>query len=311
MKKPNFFVVGAAKAGTTSIYNYLKPHPQVYVSPIKEPNFFSTDINPEKFRKNYKKEIEKDYDKYFKYGEESHLTFIRDLNDYLKLFEKVSTEKAIGEFSTSYLYSKVAAQNIKDFNPDAKIIIVLRNPIERAFSHYLMDLKIGYTNLSFWEAIQRDINSKEKEWGITHLYLELGLYYKQVKRYLNTFDKSQVKIFLFEELKNTEEFVKALYRFLEIDGNLHFPDTSKVYNKSKVPKYKNLYFWASNLGIIRFSQKIFPTGLKKSIKNILFSSENLPKLSVKEKEFLKEYYKKDIENLSNLIDKDLNFWLKV
>ncbi len=310
--KPNFFVVGAAKSGTTSIYNYIKPHPDVYLSPIKEPNFFSTDIDPERFRKGYKKEIEVDLKKFFENGmkEEIHLTFIRDWDDYLKLFSKVKNEKAIGEFSTSYLYSKVAAKNIKDTIPEAKIIMVLRNPIERAFSHYLMDLKIGYTNLTFKEALEKDINAKEKGWGISSLYIELGMYYEQVKRYLEKFDSSQVKIYLFEDLKNTDQFIKDLYKFLNLDPELYFPDTSKRYNKGKAPKYKTLFYYATKFGIVDKVRNILPDDIKNKAKKLLFTEKNIPKMTEEEKAYLREIFEDDIKNLSKLINRDLSHWLK-
>ncbi len=310
--KPNFFVVGAAKSGTTSVYNYIKPHPDVYLSPIKEPNFFSTDIDIEKFSKTYKKEIEVDLDKFFQSGmkDEIHLTFIRDKENYLKLFSKVKNEKVIGEFSTSYLYSKEAAKNIKEFNPNAKIMMILRNPIERAFSHYLMDLKIGYTNLSFMEALRQDIESHEKGWGITHLYIEIGMYYEQVKRYLDNFDQSQIKIYLFDDLKNTGKFLNDLYEFLDLDKSLYFPDPSKRYNKGKAPKYKNLFYYSTQLGIVKLLRGILPNSLKSKAKKVLFSEQNIPKMTKEEKEFLKEIFKEDIQNLSKLINRDLSHWLE-
>ena len=310
-KLPNFFVVGAAKAGTTSIYNYIKLHPEVYVSLIKEPNFFSTDIDVSKFRKTYKKEIELGYEQFYKYGTQAHLTFIRSWEDYYKLFENVKNEKAIGEFSTSYLYSKIAAKNIYNNIENAKIIIVLRNPIERAFSHYIMDLKIGYTNLSFMEAIKKDMNAKEKGWGITSLYLELGEYYEQVKRYLDIFPKESVKIYLFEDLKNTKNLILDLYEFLNVNPDLYFPDVSQKFNRGKIPKSKTLFYFATKIGFINLGRKIMPSYIKNKFKKLLFSEKSLPRLTDNEKKFLISYYEKDVKKLSELIERDLSSWLKV
>ena len=310
-KLPNFFVVGAAKAGTTSIYNYIKQHPEVYLSPIKEPNFFSTDIDINKFRKNYRKEIEEAYKQFFKYGKSTHLTFIRNWNDYYKLFESVNDEKAIGEFSTSYLYSKVAAKNIYNNIENAKIIIVLRNPIERAFSHYIMDLKIGYTNLGFMEAIKKDMNAKEKGWGITSLYLELGEYYEQVKRYIEIFPQRNIKIYLFEDLKNTKDFVLDIYKFLNINPDIYFPDITQKFNKGKVPKLKTTFYIAKKIGLIDLGRRITPSIVKNRLKKIFFSEKSLPKLTKEEKNFLISYYEDDIKKLSKLIERDLSHWFNI
>src|SRR6056297_944384 len=139
-KTPNLFIVGAAKAGTTSLYHYLKSHGDVYFSPVKEPNYFSTDIKTAEFTSIYKRNVDvvpKDF--YNKKPEKNiQLSFIRDENRYRNLFQWVNGKSVVGECSTSYLYSKEAAENIIKFNPKAKIIIVLRNPAERTFSHYLM-----------------------------------------------------------------------------------------------------------------------------------------------------------------------------
>jgi len=165
-KLPNFFIVGAAKAGTTSLYNYLKQHPDIYMSPIKEPNYFAKDIDINLFRKDYKKTALIDTQKYFSKPklEELHLAFITELEDYIKLFQKVSNEKVIGETSVSYLYSKVAAKEIKKLVPDAKIVIILRDPIERAYSHYLMNLKEGLiTERNFIKEILVDYNKSYKD----------------------------------------------------------------------------------------------------------------------------------------------------
>lgn len=163
-KKPNFFVVGAAKAGTTSIYHYLKSHNDIYLSPIKEPHFFSTDIKIQDFTSTYKKHTFLDLDSYFKEKpyEELALSFVKDMEQYYKLFEDHKNEKAVGECSPSYLYSEKAALNIFNFNKDAKIIISLRNPIKRAYSHYLMALRLGQTDLDFREAFEQDLKQEKK-----------------------------------------------------------------------------------------------------------------------------------------------------
>ena len=151
VKKPNFFLVGAAKSGTTTLSKMLEAHPEVYLSPIKEPNYFSKDILPEKFEPVYRKNTFFADKTYFsqKPLKKVHLSFVREEKEYMALFEDAGNEKAIGECSTSYLYSSEAAEEIRKFQPDAKIIVILRNPVTRAFSHYLMGLRFGYSSLDF------------------------------------------------------------------------------------------------------------------------------------------------------------------
>src|SRR5580765_4773440 len=142
-KLPNFFIVGAAKSGTTSLYEYMKMHPEVYMAPIKETHHFSTDIDNTQFRPNYARSLNKDLTSFLEGDMSDGIfhAFVKDWNQYVKLFGKVNSEKAIGEVTNSYLYSHEAAQNILSRFPNAKVIMILRNPIDRAFSHYLMDLR--------------------------------------------------------------------------------------------------------------------------------------------------------------------------
>ena len=179
---PTFIVVGANKGGTTSIYHYLKQHILVYLAPVKEPHFFSKDIDVNLFKREFAQNKLQDIDKYVngEMKEEFHAAFIRDVEQYKKLFSKVQDQKAVGELSTSYLFSEVAAKEIKALIPDCKIIICLRNPFERAYSHYRMNLWTGNSNeFDFYKALVEDYDHKPKVWGIAPLYTEIGLYYQQ------------------------------------------------------------------------------------------------------------------------------------
>src|SRR5947207_5839854 len=200
-KLPNFFIVGAAKSGTTSLYEYLKLHPEVYMAPIKETHHFSTDIDNTKFRPNYSRSLNKDLSKFLESEMEEGIfhAFVKDWNEYVQIFKKVKDEKAIGEVTNSYLYSSTAAKNIREKFPNAKIIMMLRNPADRAFSHYLMDLRIGYETEDFMSALKKDMARNPKGWGISNLYVEVGMYSEQVKRYLETFPESQRCIYLFDD----------------------------------------------------------------------------------------------------------------
>lgn len=147
---PNFFIVGAAKSGTTSLYHYLKQHPEIYMSPVKEPKYFLASIN--KFPHNGPGDIEVDK------------KIIRTWDEYLKLFSNASVEKCIGEASCGYLYyCELVAPSIKRISPEAKIIIVLRNPVERAFSAYCYLFREGRETLSFEEALKIEEERKKKE----------------------------------------------------------------------------------------------------------------------------------------------------
>lgn len=312
MASPNFFIIGAAKAGTTSLYNYLRKHPDIYLSPVKEPNYFSTDIQPEKFSNTYKKNTFLDVESYFR-REKLHdlqLTFIRKPEHYQKLFKDVTGEKAIGEASTSYLYSKIAAKNIKSYNPEAKIIAVLRNPVERAISHYHMALRYGHTNLHLRKAIEKDMNQETKGWGISELFIELGMYYEQLKRYYNLYPAQNIQVLLFEELTaHPDETLAKCHRFLNV---IPRPiEAFQQHNKAQTPRFKNLNKIITDSGIKNILKNCMPETFLEKIKATFFTQKTpIDEISNADIEFLNEIYKKDIKATAALINKDLSHWLK-
>lgn len=302
--KPNFFIVGAAKAGTTSLYNYLKQHPDVYFSPIKEPNFFNTDLKFENIREEIKHKINFDQSEYFSKPvlTNKHNAHINSLSNYLKLFREVKNEKQIGEASTSYLYSKKAAENIYKFNDKAKIIIILREPVSRTISHYFMDKAAGKTTNSLLSDLKMDFESKNKGYFISNLYIDLSLYYEQVKRYMDVFPKEQILFLKFENLQLEQELIiEKICNFLSLDISL-LKLNNKIHNKTGLPrnsivkylwKFKK-YFPKKNLKIKFFFKKIFLKSYKKEI---------VPELT---KLYIEQLVNEDFRKTKKLIDNFYN-----
>jgi hypothetical protein len=220
---PNFFIVGAQKAGTTSLYHYLNQHPQVYMSPRKEPHFF-----------------EGMHSEFRRPGRRS--TPVSTLAEYQALFEVASDERAIGEASASYLYSPRAPGLIKDSVPDARIIAILRNPADRAYSNFLYCVQVGREPLgNFAEALQAEEARTRDKWGPLWYYKQKGFYYAQVKRYFDTFGRDRVGVWLYEDLRNdTFGILGEVFRFLGIDERF-VPDASFEYNPSGIPRVGRLY----------------------------------------------------------------------
>jgi hypothetical protein len=308
--KPNFFIIGAAKAGTTSLYHYLKQHNGIYFSPIKEPNYFSTDINPAHFMSDYRKHTVFVDDKYFakKPLKDLHLSFVRKEDHYFQLFENVTSETAIGECSTSYLFSSCAADEIRRFNPEAKIIAILRNPVERAFSHYLMGLRFGYTKKSFRQALEEDMKQNRKGWGISKLYLELGLYAQQIQRYFDSFDKSQIRIYLNDELSvDVQKTISAIFHFLEVEDQRII--TSEKFNQARIPKNKALNQLVYQSTLPRIMQSILPKPMIQKVKKLYYEKQESIEINPADKAFLRDYYCSDIINTQKITGKDLSHWL--
>ncbi|OQK17902.1 hypothetical protein AU255_08585 [Methyloprofundus sedimenti] len=285
---PNFIIVGAPKAGTTSLYHYLSEHPQVFMSEPKEVNFFSKD------------EIEEQglYYQDFK---------AKDLDSYEKLFDKGIDKKAVGEGSVSYLFYPETPAKIKALLPAVKIIMLLRDPVARGYSHYLMDYRLGLVDVPYKEIVLKTSTHKN-----AHLYyqqyVELGLYYEQVKRYLELFGKEQVKIYFQEDLRqDTQKIIFDLYEFLEIDPS-NIPNIEREHNAFSMPKSNVVHKLYTSYFIRTLLSVVFPEALKEKIKNELFERKKKPALEENLREQLLDIYRQDIQNLESFLNKDLSVW---
>ncbi len=307
MLKPNLFIVGAAKAGTTSLYSYLNEHPRINASIIKEPHFFSDDIRCKDVDPKRKERVCFNQEKYFakKILAPKHIAYIESRDNYLKLFDFAGDYSYFLDASTGYLYSKSAAKNIYDFNKDAKIIIALRDPAERAYSHFLMDLIGGVLeSKDFIKEVKKELQDKPKKHRQNHMYIEFGLYSEQIKRYLDTFPRENILIVFQDELnRDTQKIMDDVFDFLNLEPieiNIE-----KRENTSKVPKSFRLNNFMMKFVFLR---DLIPQEIKDKVKSLLQSSHK-PKMSSAEREYMLEYFKKDIKELEKLLDKDLSRWL--
>ena len=292
MTMPNFFIVGAQKAGTTSLYHYLNQHPEVYMSPRKEPHFFEG-MNQE-YRRPGRRSVP-----------------VSDLAEYEALFEGASGEPAIGEASASYLYSSRAPGLIKSSVPDAKLIAILRNPADRAYSNFLHCVQVGREPLgSFAVALQAEESRMRDKWGPLWYYKDKGFYHAQVKRYFDVFGRDQVGVWLYEDLRN-DAFgtLGEVFRFLGVDERF-VPDTSVEHNPSGVPRGGKLYkgvraLTARNPVLV---ERVLPARLRGYVKNRIFVKP--PPFPPELREGLIHSYKEDILGLQELIERDLSAWLE-
>lgn len=279
--KVNTFIVGAPKAGTSSLHFYLNQHPQVCMSSIKEPNFFSA------------KEVENLY-----YNSD----IVSSTKDYNSLFE--SDLKIKGESSVSYLYYPQVARRIYEYNNDAKIIIMLRNPTFRLFSHYLMDKRLGFCSVS----LQEIYDNRGTYPLFFQQFFSLGNYSEQIKKYQEFFDKSQILILLYDDLKlDTKSVVERVFSFLDVEKK---EVDLQVKNQMLVPTNGLLSVIYKFRFIRKFLRFLFPSQLIKSIKKTFFNSKNIDKLSPSELKMISNYYEDEISNLEQLINTDLSSWKK-
>lgn len=310
---PNFLVTGAAKCGTTTLYHYLRQHPSVYMSPIKEPNHFSTDIQPIHFSAEYKK-YEKsknlDIEKYVsgEMQEEQWGAYVLNREHYIQLFKFAKGKQCIGEISNSYMFSMEAALNIKKEFPDMKIVMILRQPAERAYSHYLANLRDGRTTRPFREEVEHDDSKNLHGWSISHLYYELGLYAEQIKRFQDLFPVDQIKIFLFDDLKtDNQKLAKELFAFLGLRSDVSI-DYNERHNEARIPKNPGFIKFITQLGVKRKLFRALPKAWQKKAKDSFFKEGKVPKMSNEDKKWMTTRYLNQIEQLEKLIQRDLTSW---
>ncbi len=203
--KVDFFVVGAARSGTTTLYQYLSQHPEVYLPKVKELNYFSKGSSNQA----------QDYTPP-KPGKEYHTKIIQNLEGYKNLYVEAKSEQIKGDISPSYLWHEETASSIKAYNPEAKIVVTLRHPIERAFSHYLMAKSVGYEkNKDFEQAIHTPLS---KHWGGGNRYLEWSDYIGPLKAYYGAFPKKQIHVMIFEQwVRDQQSALSELANFLGIE----------------------------------------------------------------------------------------------
>ena len=291
---PNLLIVGAAKCGTTSLHNYLKQHPDIFMSKQKEPHFLiNSDIGEDRIHK-----------------------AITLLEDYEDLFKTDSIYKYKGESSVMYLaFPEFSIKNIKKYlDPDVKIIIMLRNPVERAFAGYLHNLRYNPSeNLSFEEAFEKSEARYYKERDITPdtRYLHVGNYYSQVESFISMFNDN-VLVIMYEDYVNDIDLCLAnVFDFLDIDKIS--VDTSRRHMVGgwifKRKFLRNLLIPKNNFkSLIKtlLPNKKIRKAIKQKIMNM--STVENPSISKDMHKKLTEYYRKDIDNLSKLLNKELNCW---
>lgn len=285
---PDFFIVGAPKCGTSSLNNYLGQHPQIYVSPIKEPHFFSTDLNPP--------------------------SYIRDKDIYLSLFSNVKNEIRIGENSNTYLYSHIAAKKIKEFSPNADIIILLRNPVDMMYSLYWQALSSGIEWIKdFEKALKYEKIKKNQPKNMIKtftLYKDAAQYREQVERYYDLFENKKIHIIIYKEFKNNNlRIYKELLKFLNVNIN-YIPQFIHL-NPSRHPR---------SILLAHIIRKIKPrkgsnndnlsSKLVYFLKLINNNYKKIPPIDIKLRRNLIKEFIPEINRLSKLINKDLTFWYK-
>jgi hypothetical protein len=300
-KIPNFLLVGAAKCGTSSLHKYLDQHPQVFMSKVKEPRFITSQVNSFPLKGPGDHKVESWY--------------VKSYHDYLKLFEGAENYKAVGESSADTLYFyKGSIPVIKQYLGDPKIIIMLRNPVKRAFSAYQHLVRDLREDLSFEEGLKEETNRIKNNWELIYHYTSVSMYHDSVKAFLDNF--SSVKIILTEDQeKRPQQTIRDIFRFLDVDPDFDV-NTEIRYNMSGKPKSQwiHQFFFEGNMAR-RLAQPIVRTFFSPESRIRIaqkIQEKNLTRMTINPdtKIKLRHYFEEDIKKLESLLKRDLSLWRK-
>ena len=290
----NFIIVGVARCGTTSLFHYLKQHPDIQFPEIKEPKYFSS------------------IDQHFPHNGPGDFSvddkIIRCEKKYDNLFSDLDSANCIGEASSDYFYFyKNTIPQIKKKFGDIKIIICLRNPVERAFSAYNNLIRDSREKLTFYEGLLKENDRIKSNYDWMWHYANGGLYSEGINAFKESF--SHVKVIFNDHLSdNTFDTLKDIFIFLNVDSEFK-PNIENRYSTSGRPKNFVVEILSSRIGVLNAIRstilKIFPRNLLELIASRLFIKE---KIDYDSRLFLDNFFKKDINKLEKILDVDLSTW---
>lgn len=309
MRLPNFLVIGAPRSGTTTLHYSLGQHPEVFVSPNKEPHFFLFDERGAPPPSMPARQVQR-----------LQQRSIRDLNEYTALFDGATERhRAVGESSPGYMLFPEVAARIKAHLPDVRLLAILRQPIDQALSFFIVrgggDVPDNALPDRFAEALTRGWPTGAPSNGYGMGISEYGLYARHLAPFFEQFDCGQIKVVLLEELEQDGERIFAeLFRFLGVDDSFR-PDLSHRYNISGTPKNALVHRALSgNQRAKRLLRAILPNRATERLARLQhrWRSANLRRKQILPADLRREltlrFYARDIEALESLLGRDLSLW---
>ena len=303
MSLSNFLIIGAAKSATTSLWSYLKQHPEVFMCKPKEPNFFVFEglklphysgPSDEKtlIRKLYKNNVS-------------------DFESYQALFQNAGEAKAIGEASVRYLYIPEVPERIKKYLPNIKMIIILRNPVNRLYSQYVMNVRDLLEPLPISEALAAEDERVNQNWDCAWHYTRMSNYYHQIKRYLDLFSPQQIKVIIYEDfVRDTTGVMQEVYDFIDVDNS--FLATRSKSNSGYWPKSLILHRLLKEPNTIKLTlEQILPKSIYYKFLKFArkWNQGSIPPIPTTVENNLKHLFLQDILNLQELLGRELP-WFK-
>ena len=271
---PNLFIPGAPRAGTTSLWRYLSEHPEIYMSPVKEPAFFAPVPGGR---------------------------VINGKASYLRLFDDASCEKWRGEASTAYFSDESSPSRIKATCPESKIIIVLRDPVERAYSHYWFHVRHNQETRSFREAVEEELTTSE---GADTHYTDWSFYATRLERYLGIFGNNVHVLFLEELRANVDRELRTIYEFLDVDWHVAEHGSVGAHNAFVMPRNGPGTRVVQSPALLAFGRKL-PRRVRRKVVGLVMLKSKKPNMDREARSLLRNVYKPERKQLELLLGRPL------
>ncbi len=292
--RPNFLIIGAPRSGTTALYEGLAQHPEIFMSPRKEPWFagFTDDPGPWRGPRDAQP--------------------VRSWEEYESLFAGAEGAKAIGEASTLYLAAPPAPTRISESLPDVRLIAILRNPVDRAYSNFLEHVQEGREGeLDFARALAAEPQRMRRRWAPSWAYAGLGFYAAQLARYFAEFPRERMLVLLYDDLKDRPGLYSTIFGFLGVDRTLVPSLPPRTNENSGIPKNRLLHAILTRPNPMRRAMRsVLSDGQRKSLRAwLLHHSLERPHLDPALRAALTKGFREDILRTEELLGRDLSHWL--
>jgi hypothetical protein len=295
---PDFVVIGAAKSGTTALHEYLRQHPQICMSRRKEPNFFAFDQRPPDFRGPFDRTL-------------VNRDSIWRLADYERQFDRARPDQRVGEVSPKYLSAEGSAERMRRLIPEARLVAVLRQPADRAWSHFSMLRRDGFEPCATLEEAIADEPRRQAENWSTGRHFERGLYAKQLRRVYDRFPREQIRVYLYDDFTaDPEALFRDLFRFLGVEPGF-VPDMARRPNVSGDVRNPVLRWLWTRPGARSFVRPFLPKALRQAVSGWVIRHELIRReMPLETRSWLTELYGDEILRLQELLGRDLSAWLE-
>jgi hypothetical protein len=310
-RAPNFFIVGAPKAGTTSLFEALAQHEDVFCCPVKEPNYFACDLATQESAGVAGRERPLIRGRPTSLLEPPRVGLTTDYSAYLDLFHGWRGQQAIGEASTDYMSSLVAARQIAAVAPEARIIIILRDPVARSYADYLMQKQIGHDLGSFEQEVAGELERLSKGAGEVRGIVASSLYAPQIRRYLEHFPRRQILFLLFDELiAEPQRTLEIVFRHLSVDPAVAAGLSLGWENQSRTPRFDRLNRMLLGSGLKSTLLRAVPRPVRHRLRPFYYMRGRPPAVSLASADPLRALFRDDIVETAALVGRDLSHWLE-